>query len=130
MAIEQRGAQTLVLRLVPEPKDLNYNGHVSGGWILGNMDRAGGIAAYRRAGGPIVTVAVENMVFVKPLLLNDFVSFHTEVVRVGRTSVTTDVELWIERPHEDGERLMAHGRYIYVAIDDEAHPRPLDMIGA
>ena len=122
-----RRCHELTLRISPEPKDINYNGHIFGGWILSQMDVAGGIVSYRRAGGPVATVAVEGMTFHQPILLGDVLSVYTEIERVGRTSITVDIEIWVERRGVAEEVFVTEGRFVYVAIDENARPRPVDL---
>lgn len=116
-----------VLRLFPGAGDLNYNGHVGGAWILSQMDLAGGIVAFKRAGGPVVTAGITDMDFGHPVLFGDIASIRVEIERVGRTSITTQVTLEVERQGVKAPMLMAAGRFTYVAIDKEARPRPVDL---
>ena len=74
------------LRTMPKPGDINANGHIFGGWVLSQMDIAGGIVAARVAKGPVATVAIEAMEFIAPILLHDIISVYAEVERRGRTS--------------------------------------------
>ena len=76
-----------ILRTMPRPADINSNGHIFGGWVLSQMDIAGGIMARRVAKGPCATVAIEAMEFIAPILLGDIISVYARVVRRGRTSV-------------------------------------------
>jgi acyl-CoA thioesterase YciA len=117
----------LILKLFPQKTDLNYNGHVAGGWLLDKMDVGGGIVAYKRAGGAIVTVAVSEMEFLTPALFGDLVNVWITIEKVGRTSITTWVELVAERMDVKEPVQLAHGRFTYVAIDAEARPRPVDL---
>src|ERR671930_353766 len=82
-----------VLRVVPMPADANFHGDIFGGWIMSQVDIAGGILASRRAHGRVATVAVNSFVFKQPVLIGDVVSFFAKIVRVGRTSITVDVEV-------------------------------------
>ena len=77
-----------VLRVVPMPSDVNQHGDIFGGWIMSQVDIAGGIVAARRAHGRVATVAVNEFTFKQPVSVGDLVSFYSRVVRVGRTSVT------------------------------------------
>ena len=117
------------LRVTPMPSDVNYNGDIFGGWIMAQVDIAGGVHASRRAEGRVATVAVNSFVFKEPVILGDVLSFYTKVVRVGNTSVTIDVEVFAERRAPRSVRL-AHVRVTeatltYVAIGDDHRPRPL-----
>lgn len=119
--------QEVILKLFPQSTDLNYNGHVAGGWLLDKMDVGGGIVAYKRAGGPIVTAAVADMAFLTPGLFGDIVNVCVAIERVGRTSITTWIELVAERMGQRAPVTIAQGRFTYVAIDGEARPRPVDV---
>lgn len=85
------------LRVRAFPADINPSGDVFGGWIMAHVDNAGGVAASRRARGRVATIAVNSFLFKQPVSVGDLVSFYAEVVRVGRTSVTVEVEVYAER---------------------------------
>ena len=87
----------LVLRVTPMPADLNSNGDVFGGWVMAQVDIAGGVLASRRAKGRVVTVAVNSFLFKQPISVGDVVSFYGRVERVGRTSITVHIEVIAER---------------------------------
>jgi acyl-CoA thioesterase YciA len=111
------------------PADANPNGDIFGGWVLSQMDIAGGLAAAHRAGGRVTTAAVEGMSFHLPVYVGDEVSCYAEVVRVGRSSLTVAVETWARRRatgKTDGETVrVTEGVFIYVALDDSGRPRPV-----
>lgn len=117
------------LRLVPLPADTNAGGDIFGGWIMANVDIAGSIPAARRAGGRIVTVAVNAFHFKKPVFVSDLVSFYANVVRVGTTSITVDVKVYAERgwhSKNPGEVVMVtEATLTYVAIDSQGRKRPV-----
>src|SRR5437764_6764684 len=83
--------QEPALRVVPMPADANQHGDIFGGWVMSQVDIAGGVVAARRARGRVATVAVNSFVFREPVLIGDVVSFYAEILRVGRTSITVDV---------------------------------------
>lgn len=114
------------LRVVPRPADTNAGGDIFGGWILAQIDLAGSIPAHRRAGGRVVTVAMESVQFHEPVFVGDLVSCYADIVRTGRTSITVQVEVVAER-HRAGRELIKVTEAIvtYVAIDDQRRPRPL-----
>ena len=85
------------LRVSPMPADVNPSGDIFGGWVMAQVDIAGAIPATRRARGRIATVAVNSFLFKQPISVGDVVSFYAEVVRVGRTSITVDVQVYAER---------------------------------
>ena len=113
------------LRTLAMPADANPNGDIFGGWVLAQMDLAGGVAAARRAGGRTVTVAVEAMRFHAPIAVGDLVTCYARVVKSGRTSITVDIQTWARRRRGPVEVRVTEGTFIYVAIDDDGRPRPL-----
>ena len=114
-----------ILRVVPQPGDINSNGHIFGGWVLSQMDIAGGIMARRVAKGPCATVAIEAMEFIAPILLGDIISVYARVVRRGRTSVAIHLDVIAVRDYEVSEVKVTEGVFTFVALDDDARPRPL-----
>lgn len=114
-----------VLRVLPEPADINSNGHIFGGWVLAMMDRAGGIAAGRVAGGRCATVAIEAMEFIAPILLGDLISIYANVERRGRTSVAIRLDVLAERKRGEEHVKVTTGVFTFVALDDDFQPRPL-----
>lgn len=114
-----------VIRTMPRPADINLNGHIFGGWILSQMDIAGGIAAIRRSGGAVATVAIEAMKFHQPVLISDLVSLYADIVETGRTSITVKIEVTATRRNSDEEIKVTEGTYIYVHIDENGRPTPL-----
>jgi acyl-CoA thioesterase YciA len=115
-----------VLRVVPGPGDINANGHIFGGWVLSQMDIAGGIAASRWAQGPVATVAIERMEFIAPIHLRDVISVYAEVQRVGRTSMGVRIEVVASRDRGATEVKVTEGVFTFVALDDEHRPRAVD----
>ncbi|MCX8085878.1 MAG: acyl-CoA thioesterase [Rhodocyclaceae bacterium] len=89
--------QEPVLRVMPMPRDVNAAGDVFGGWVMAQVDIAGAIPAMRRARGRIATVAVNSFLFKQPISVGDVVSFYANIVKVGRTSITVDVQVYAER---------------------------------
>jgi acyl-CoA thioesterase YciA len=114
-----------VLRLVPMPADTNAHGTIFGGWVMSQVDIAGSVAAYERAAGPTVTIAVNSFVFKEPVFVGDLVSFYARVCRVGHTSITVDVEVFAQRGmHGRGETVkVTEAQLTYVAIDEHRRPR-------
>jgi acyl-CoA thioesterase YciA len=112
------------LRVVPMPADANQSGDIFGGWIMAQVDIAGSIPAIRRARGRVATVAVNSFQFRQPVLVGDVVSFYAEVVRVGRTSITVNVEVYAQRRPEREETVkVTEATLTYVAIDQNRSPR-------
>ncbi len=114
-----------IVRTVPQPADMNGNGDIFGGWVLSQMDIAGGSLAARVAKGRVATVAITAMTFVQPIKVGDMVSIYGEVVKVGRTSITIALETMVQRRHEQVDIQVTHGTYVFVAIDDDGKPRPV-----
>jgi acyl-CoA thioesterase YciA len=116
-----------VLRLVPMPADANPTGDIFGGWIMSQVDIAGSIPALRVAKGRVATVAVNSFVFKQPVMIGDLVSFYAKVVKIGRTSVTVDVEVFAQRrvPEEVTVKV-TEATLTYVAVDQNRKPRPVD----
>jgi acyl-CoA thioesterase YciA len=117
--------ENLVLRIVPMPADTNAHGTIFGGWVMAQVDIAGSIPAWERAQGPVVTVAVNSFVFKEAVHVGDLVSFYARVLKVGRTSLTVDVEVFAQRRH--GGRTHAvkvtEAQLTYVAVDERRKPR-------
>jgi acyl-CoA thioesterase YciA len=112
------------LRVVPMPADENQAGDIFGGWIMSQVDIAGSVAAVRIARGRVATVAVNSFQFKQPVLVGDLVSFYADVVRVGRTSITVNVEVYAQRRPEREEVVkVTEATLTYVAIDDKRQPR-------
>ena len=113
----------LCIRALAMPADTNQNGDIFGGWLLSQMDLAGGIMASKNAKSRTVTVSIEAMTFRKPVFVGDVVSVYCEVMRVGRTSITVHIEAWVLRRKETSAILVTDGNFIYVSIDDSGHPQ-------
>ncbi|HKX23375.1 MAG TPA: acyl-CoA thioesterase [Rhizorhapis sp.] len=114
-----------VLRTVPQPSNINANGHIFGGWVLSQMDIAGGIIAGREAQGPVATVAIEAMEFIEPILLHDIISIYAEVKRRGRTSIAIGLDVIATRGRGRDEIRVTSGLFTFVALDDNHRPKPL-----
>ena len=114
------------IRAVAMPADTNPNGDIFGGWLMAQMDLAGGVTAWRRAGGRTATVAVDSMTFHRPVKVGDVVSIYTRVLSIGRTSIRIFVEAW--RHSREGEMSkVTSATFIYVAIGENGRPRPVDQ---
>ena len=115
------------VRTLAMPKDTNGLGDIFGGWIMSHADIAGAIIAFRRAGGRVVTVAVNEFIFVSPVYVGDVVSFYTDVSKVGNTSITVDVTVFSQR--SDGERetavKVATAQMTYVRVGANRRPVPV-----
>lgn len=115
----------LAVRSLAMPADTNPAGDIFGGWLLAQMDIAAGTVAYQRSKGRVATVAVDAMTFHKPVFVGDIVSCYAETVRVGRTSLTMQVEAWAQRGRTGETVKVTEGRFTCVAIDDQRQPRPV-----
>jgi acyl-CoA thioesterase YciA len=116
----------LSIRTLAMPADTNQNGDIFGGWVLGQMDVAGGIFASKVAKGRCATVAVDAMTFRKPVYVGDVVCVHTSLIRIGTTSMTVRVEAWVIRRNQTNRVLVTEGNFTYVAVDDNGRPRRVE----
>ena len=113
-----------VLRVVPMPADANQHGDIFGGWIMAQVDVAGGVLAARHARGRVATVAVNSFQFKQAVFIGDLLSFYGEIVRVGTTSITVNVEVYAERGREESRVVkVTEAALTYVAIDLKGKPR-------
>lgn len=115
------------IRTIAMPADTNPNGDIFGGWVLSQMDIAGGLAAAHRAAGRVVTVGIEAMTFIRPVSVGDVICCYGEVERAGTTSITIGIEVWKIRAFQEREErlLVTEGRFTYVAIDDSGRKRAI-----
>ena len=116
-----------VLRTVPMPADLNQNGDVFGGWVMAQVDVAGAIPAMRRARGRVTTVSVNSFQFKQPISVGDLISLYAEVVHVGNTSITVNVEVFAERNYANPVTVkVTEAQLTYVAIDGNGKKRAVE----
>ena len=113
------------VRMLAMPADTNPSGDIFGGWLMSQMDIAGGIAAAARAKGRAVTVAVEGMEFHQPVYVGDLVSCYADVVATGTTSITVKVETLAHRRAGGDTVKVTEGTFVFVAIDADGRPRPV-----
>ena len=123
--------ENLLLRTLAMPADTNPNGDIFGGWIMSQMDIAGGILAKSATHGRIVTVAVESMKFIQPVAVGDTVCVYGRVVKVRNTSIIIELEVWVskswaENPDESARRMVTEANFVYVAIDGHGEKRKID----
>jgi acyl-CoA thioesterase YciA len=122
---ETRPSGEPVIRTIAMPADTNPNGDIFGGWLMAQMDLAGGSAALRRARGRVATVAVDSMVFHHPVMVGDEVSIYANILSVGRTSLRIFIEAW--RQGRDGAmHKVTSATFVMVAIGPDGRPRPVD----
>ena len=115
----------LTVRLIAMPADTNANGDIFGGWVLSQMDQAGGIAAVERAQGRVVTIAVDAMTFIRPVKVGDVLCVYTRVEKVGRTSMKIHIEAWSRRFRTHAREKVTDAVFTFVAIDENGRPRPV-----
>ena len=116
----------LVLKVIPMPGDTNGNGDIFGGWVMAQVDLAGSVLPARYTQGRMATVAVNEFVFKQPVRVGDILSFFSSVTRIGRTSVTVQVEVYAENFERQGQYMkVTQALLTYVAIDDKGRPRPI-----
>ena len=123
---EDRPRGELTTRTLAMPADANPSGDIFGGWVLSQMDIAGGIAAGQHAQGRVATVAIDAMTFIRPVNIGDILCVYADIARVGRTSITVHLEAWALRERM-GERVkVTEGQFVFVALDKNGQPRPVE----
>lgn len=120
----------LLLRTLAMPADTNPNGDIFGGWLVSQMDIAGGILAKETAQGRVVTVAVDSIQFIRPVKVGDVVCCYGSVKRIGTTSITVKLEVWVnpvlrDEERRDGRFQVTEATFTYVAVDNDGHKRPV-----
>src|SRR3990167_5919348 len=113
MAEQKAPRGQLALQTVAMPADTNANGDIFGGWVVSNMDIAGGIEARRRAKSRAVTVAIDKLVFIEPIYVGDTVACYVEHIKVGRTSMQLKIEVWAMSLLNESHRLAAEGIFTF-----------------
>jgi len=113
------------IRTIAMPSDANPNGDIFGGWLMAQMDLAGGIHAFAVADGRVTTVAVDAMTFHRPVQVGDQVSCYCTTVRIGTTSIAVKVDTWVRRRHDQTEERVTEGLFTFVALDGSGRPRPV-----
>jgi acyl-CoA thioesterase YciA len=115
----------LALRTIAMPVFANAHGDIFGGWLLSQMDLAGSAVAIRRAKGRVVTVAITAMTFHRPVFVGDEVSCYAKILKVGRTSLTVQIEAFARRDRSGKAVKVTEGIFTYVAVDAESKPTPV-----
>jgi acyl-CoA thioesterase YciA len=115
----------LTIRTLAMPGDTNPSGDIFGGWVLSQMDIAGGIAASEIAGSRVVTAAVEAMSFIAPVKIGDVLCVYTSITRVGTTSITIEIEAYVRRRGLAERVKVTSGHFVFVALDDAGRKRPV-----
>ncbi|MDA5094240.1 acyl-CoA thioesterase [Aliiroseovarius sp. KMU-50] len=117
----------IILRTLAMPKDTNIAGDIFGGWVLSQMDIAGGVLAAERAGGRVATVAVDAMKFISPVKVGDVLCIYGEVGRIGTTSLAIHLEAWSERDRGRSAHKVTEGVFTFVALNDDGRPQSVDQ---
>jgi acyl-CoA thioesterase YciA len=125
MAEAQKPSGELTLRTLAMPADANAAGDIFGGWVMAQMDLASGMRAAERARGRVVTAAVREMAFAKPMKIGDTLCVYTDIVRIGRTSITLAVEAWAQRYLSHVMERVTHAEFVMVALDGTGKPTPV-----
>lgn len=118
---------TLQVRTIAMPSDTNPSGDIFGGWVLSQMDIAGGTAAAQRAKSRVATVGVEAMSFHKPVRVGDILCCYADLEKQGTTSLTFRIEAWVIRAgtYQGDEVLVTEGHFTFVALDESGKKRKL-----
>lgn len=115
----------LVIRTIAMPADTNRYGDMFGGWLVSQMDLGGAILAHKNVHTHMTTVAIDRMVFIRPVYVGDVVSCYAKVAKRGRTSVGIQVEVWVERMNDDSIQKVTEGLFTYVSINEQRKPVPI-----
>jgi acyl-CoA thioesterase YciA len=115
----------LTVRVIAMPRDTNINGDIFGGWVISQMDQAGGIHAAEKAQGRVVTMAIEAMTFIRPVKVGDVLSVYTAVDHVGRSSLKVHIEAWAQRFRTHHREKVTDATFTFVAIGADGRPRPV-----
>ncbi len=118
------------IRVTTMPADANPYGDIFGGWLMSQMDMAAGLVAARHSAGRAVTIAVEGMAFLRPVFVGDEVSVFATLTRVGRTSMTIDVEAWRRARHSAESYKVTQAQFVFVAVDEARQPRQVPPMPA
>ena len=113
----------MLLRTMPMPADTSFNGDIFGGWIMSQVDIAGSIPATRRAAGRVATVAIDRMAFLVPVAVGAQLSFYTQALEIGRSSIQMMVEVWSDDPLSSEWRKVTEAVFVFVAIDGSGRTR-------
>lgn len=116
----------LAIRVLAMPENTNPAGDVFGGWLLSQMDIAGGLITKKFSKGRTVTVAVDSMTFHLPVFVGDTVCCYVQIIKKGRTSLQVKVEAWVTRQYEDYRQKVTQGIFTYVAVCSDRKPRQIN----
>src|SRR3954467_5529398 len=115
----------LVIQTIAMPRDTNRDGDIFGGWLVAQMDLGSAILAAKVAKARVTTVAIETMTFLHPVRVGDTVACYAWVEKIGRTSMTIPVEVWVQRYMTGEEIRVTRAVFIYVAVDKSGKPIPV-----
>jgi acyl-CoA thioesterase YciA len=115
----------LTVRVIAMPADTNANGDIFGGWVLSQMDAAGGIRGVEQARGRVVTIKVDTLTFIRPVKVGDVLCVYTDVESIGRTSMKIHIEAWARRFRTVVREKVTDATFTFVAVDDDGRPRPI-----
>lgn len=119
---------TATVSMMAMPRDANWLGDIFGGWLMSHADIAGAVLAYRRAGGKVVTVSVDDFTFIEPVFIGDVVTHFCRITKTGRTSLVVSIEMYAERPKNPEHILVATAAIAYVRIDEDRKPIPIKAL--
>lgn len=121
--MEEKPSGEITIQVLAMPADTNPSGDVFGGWLLSEMDIAGGVFCRKIAKGPVVTVAVNQITFKHPVFVGDTLRCYVDLIRVGTTSITVHIEAWVNREYDiDKSIKVTQGDYTYVKVDENRNP--------
>src|SRR5579863_7958769 len=116
MPTQEQARGHLVIQICAMPADTNANGDIFGGWLVAHMDMGAAIAARQRAHSRVVTVAIDQLAFLQPVYVGDTVSCYADIIKVGRTSIQINMEVWTTSLQEKIYKKVAHGKFTFVTI--------------
>lgn len=126
--LEPQPVGELALQTLAMPRDTNANGDIFGGWLVSQMDLAASIATKQVTRGRSATVAIKNVSFLYPVSVGAIVSCYADIVEIGRSSMHINIEVWISNTiTQQGQRKVAEGHFVFVAIDDNGRTRRIDL---
>jgi acyl-CoA thioesterase YciA len=115
----------LVIRTLAMPKDTNANGDIFGGWLVSQMDIGGAILAKKIAKARVATVAINDLVFIRPVNVGDVICCYAELLKIGRTSMTIKIEAWSIADDSYERQQVTQGVFVFVALDEDRKPKPV-----
>jgi acyl-CoA thioesterase YciA len=118
--------EELTIQVVAMPADANPDGDIFGGWLLSQMDLAAGVVAQKEAKCRVVTIAIDSMSFKAPVRIGDRICCYAELLKVGRTSMSIKVKVWVTDKMTSDRRQVTEGIFTFVAIDEDGKPQPVN----